>query len=330
MGQKAFDAYVEPARASAGFFRTIAGVVLIIVGWLLSTTIVMGGFVVSQIMAGMEVPEALASIETDLESGTPASIVRMLATFVGIWPAAWAVLRILHGRPFGTLFAPEGRIRWDEFGIGLLLALGLFVASTLVGTLLVGMPERSALSLADWAMWLVPLAVVVFIQASGEELIFRGYLFQQLTARWRSPVLAGVLTSILFGLAHFTPGNSAIMNVVYVAATLVFGLIAALLVWRTGSLAAAMGIHVGNNFGALTLTGLDGGPVGSQLFVHAAGAKETLILIDLGAMTLLLVLLVSAACPRRLRGDDGDGRGRGRIAAAPWARDPSAGTVGRP
>lgn len=301
MSQASFDRYVAPARARAGFLRMVAGLALIVVGWLASTALVMGAWVGLEASSGRSLAEAVALLGDEFMSGTPGSIALTLATFIGIWPATWMAVRLLHGRSFGTLLAPERRFRLGEFGAGLALALLLWLAGTVLGVLLVGLPERSELAVSTWMLWLVPLAVLVFVQAAGEELIFRGYLLQQLAALSRSPVVWAVLPALLFGLAHFDPDRAPLMNLVYVATTLVVALIAALLVWRTGSIAAAMGIHAGNNFGAICLTGLKGVASGSQLWVYDAPVMDELILIDFALMTVLLVWLISPACPRRLR-----------------------------
>lgn len=301
MGQQAFESYVAPARERSGVGRLILGLIVIVAGWIGWTALVMGVWVALEVGSGRPVPEAVELLGAEFMSGTPRSIALMLATFIGIWPAVWLVVRVLHRRPFATLLSPERRVRWGELGYGLGLAALLWLVGSAVAVLLVGAPHRSELALGSWAVWLVPLALLVFAQAAGEELIFRGYVLQQLAARWRSPLVWAVLPALVFGLAHFSPDRAPLMNAVYVAATLVFGLIAAVLVWRTGSLAAAMGVHAGNNFGAICLTGLEGVASGSQLWVHQAAYKEALIVVDLVLMTALLAWLVSPACPRRLR-----------------------------
>jgi membrane protease YdiL (CAAX protease family) len=43
--------------------------------------------------------------------------------------------------------------------------------------------------------------LVVFFQAASEELVFRGYLPQQLAARGDSPLVWGFLPSFVFRLA---------------------------------------------------------------------------------------------------------------------------------
>ena len=74
-----------------------------------------------------------------------------------------------------------------------------------------------------------------------EELAFRGYLFPALT-RWKGPWVAAVLSSMLFGAAHFAVYPPEIWPVLTL-----FGFGACLLVWITRSLLPAIALHALNN-----------------------------------------------------------------------------------
>ena len=97
-----------------------------------------------------------------------------------------------------TLFAPERRVRLGDFGKGLLVAAAFALGSTAIG-LTIAEPVATTLPLAVWLAFLVPLVGLVFLQATAEELIFRGYLLQQLALRSRSPLVWAVLPSAAFG-----------------------------------------------------------------------------------------------------------------------------------
>ena len=210
----------------------------------------------------------------------------------GIWPSTWAAVRLLHHQRFRTLISPERRIRWNEFGGGLLLAISFWLITMVVALAVVGAPVRTNLSMGAWLITLAPLAILVFIQASAEELIFRGYMLQQLAARWRSPLIWGALPAVLFGLAHYSGGAQLGIGWHYVVVTVLFGLAAAALVWRTGSLSAAMGLHVGMNLFALSTVGLEGVIEGTQLFLYDRSAARILFTADgLGTLAILLLVL---------------------------------------
>jgi len=142
------DVYVTPATERTGLWRLFVGLVLITVGWLLWTVVVMSGFVLYQLAGGLSVEAALAELGSFVEIASPASVIFQLSTFIGIWPATWATLRLLHGQRFGTLLSPERRLRWGDFFGGLALAGGFWTITLSIGFTVVGMPVRSELALA--------------------------------------------------------------------------------------------------------------------------------------------------------------------------------------
>jgi membrane protease YdiL (CAAX protease family) len=97
----------------------------------------------------------------------------------------------------------------------------------------------------------------VFIQAGGEELFFRGYVMQRLAARYRNPIVWALLPSVAFGALHFFNGVSLEHSIYYVISTAIFGATAAAIVWRTGDLSAAIGLHVATNVIAFLVSGTD-------------------------------------------------------------------------
>ncbi|MDH3665447.1 MAG: CPBP family intramembrane metalloprotease [Paracoccaceae bacterium] len=281
--------------------RMMVGVFLISLGWLLWTILTMSVVVLYHLITGHPLAESLSVVSALLEDSSPVGVLFKLVTFFGIWPAAWATVRLLHAQPFGTLFSPERRIRWGDFVLGFAMAGGFWLVTIVIGIAIIGAPARTELSIGAWAIALAPLAIMVFFQASAEELIFRGYILQQLAVRWRNPIIWGFLPAFLFGLAHY--GNGAPLGVGwhYVVVTLLFGTTAAAMVWRTGSLAAAMGMHTGFNIFSLSIIGLEGILDGTQLFLYGVDKIELLFYADGISTFAVLLFVLSPLCPLRPR-----------------------------
>lgn len=284
-----------------GLWRMAVGLAIIIACWLAWVIVVMLALTLFYISQGSGIQEALEQLNLLVATPSPAGILFRLLTFAGIWPGAWAALALLHKQRFGTLFAPEGRIRWGDYAGGLLLAAVFALATLAVNTALVGLPARTELSLGNWLTVLGPLLVLLFFQASGEELVFRGYMLQQLAARYRSPLVWGFLPAFLFGLAHYSNGTEIGLGWHYVAVTALVGMAGAALVWRTGSLAMAMGLHTGMNISSLLVVGLEGILDGTQLFRYGGADAPTLFLTDGAASLVLLLFVVSPLFPARSR-----------------------------
>ena len=88
------------------------------------------------------------------------------------------------------------------------------------------------------------------IQAAAEEIFFRGYLMQALGSLVARPWFGVVVSSVVFALLHGT------QNLPLFVDRLAFGLLAAILVWKTGGLEASIAAHVVNNVFAYGIAGV--------------------------------------------------------------------------
>ncbi|AOJ06264.1 CPBP family intramembrane glutamic endopeptidase [Burkholderia mayonis] len=82
-------------------------------------------------------------------------------------------------------------------------------------------------------------AAAFLLVALAEEIAFRGYAFFTLAQRTH-PVVAAALTSLAFGISHVSNRNENIAGIVPVV---IYGLVACVAIWRTGSLWWALGEH---------------------------------------------------------------------------------------
>lgn len=221
----------------------------------------------------------------------------VLLSFTGVWLGVWIVAGLLHRRSLGSVLAGRGRWRNGQFWGGFAVAAGF---SALMASLAVATGRGEMVGEADpfaWGLYVLPLAVAVAVQSCGEEVLFRGYLQQQLAARFRTPWIWLILPSVLFGLLH---GGEGWQGIGYVLITALIGIVAGVMVWRTGSLAAAMGLHFGNNFSVFLLLGPNALP---DMLENPDAAREMLtvetFVIDGVFFFALLLILLSARSPLR-------------------------------
>ena len=290
----AFEAYVAPARARNQIWRLLLGlalVVLVYLAWLLGTGALAWRLIGDDAMAG-----ALAGLAAGT---TPWSLVVLLFTFLGMGIGAALAVRLLHRRRVSSLFGPLRRVLADFLAVGLL-------AGVVFGAALFLWPGFGDLVAAtDPGLWwrFLPLALLgLLVQTGAEEVLFRGYLQQQLAARFRSALAWAVVPSVAFGLVHFDPVTMGGNAWLIVLATAFFGLVAADLTARTGSLGAAWGLHFVNNFFALFLVTMGGALDGLALYrlpdLDPAG-PELVPLLALDLVLLGLVWLVARHWLRR-------------------------------
>jgi membrane protease YdiL (CAAX protease family) len=181
---------------------------------------------------------------------TPGALIVLLFTFIGMALGTFAATAWVHKRPIATLFGPRAAVIRDfALGAGLLFAVSLPVALLVLASVSV----TPGVALSTWVLFL-PLAVLgLLIQTGAEEILFRGYLQQQLAARFVSRWVWMVLPSVLFGLVHYAPTETGPNTWMLIAATGFFGLLLADLTARSGNIGIAWGLHFANNVMAMLI-----------------------------------------------------------------------------
>jgi membrane protease YdiL (CAAX protease family) len=288
-----FERFVAPARQKPQLWRFVLGVALVVLIYLL-WMLAMG--VVVWLSVGLEGLEG-ALVEIALGS-SPKSLLILLTTFFGLALGCFAAVRWLHGRKIGSLFGRAPVVLRD-----FVLGLGAIAAVSIVGfTLSSG--SYQLLTGVDLHIWLIflPAALLgLLVQTGAEELVFRGYLQQQLAARFSSPVIWLGLPTILFGLAHFSPEIMGENTWLVIAATTLFGLAAADLTARSGSIGLSWGIHFGNNIIAILLITTGGGLDGLALYRFPFGPDDVLVMRPLILIDLAVLSATWGLCRLALR-----------------------------
>ncbi|WP_375260706.1 lysostaphin resistance A-like protein [Palleronia sp.] len=289
----AFRAFIVPARRRSALWRLVLGIVVMVVVILawgaaqIGAVYLWGGRTgAREALAGMVEPEA------------PGGTILLLATFIGMAVAPVVAARLLHGRGLGSLVGPWARAA-RHFGWAVSLVGVVYLIS--IGVTGLGNPPEPNLTPGVWVR-LLPLALVlVLIQTGAEELIFRGYLLQQLAARFPWRIVWLVLPALVFGALHYDPATAGDNAPMIVGSAAAFGLVAADLTARTGSLGAAWGLHFANNVAALLIVATKGTITGLALYVTPYAADDVEATGALIAADALVLVAIWAILRWRLR-----------------------------
>jgi len=275
-----FDAFVAPARRYPQLWRLIAGIVVGIVFYL--------GFVLGLILlatrAGLDPARALSGDGSPLESSL------LLFSFAGMSGGVLLAARLFHKRGWASLVGPDLVEAWRYFRLSSTIVFAIMIGWTALG--IWDSPPTPNLPFGIWLVWLPSSLILVLLQTGSEELVFRGYLQQQLAARFRSRWIWWLVPSALFGLAHLDREVMGPNAWLVVADTFLIGLVAADLTARTGNLGAAIGLHFTNNAMVLLFVAMQGNLSGLSLNVTTFSLADTamvrqMLLIDLGVIVLL-------------------------------------------
>ncbi|MEL6914549.1 MAG: CPBP family intramembrane glutamic endopeptidase [Pseudomonadota bacterium] len=282
MAYPGFETHTAPAAARAELWRTALGAVLILLvyaglavgfiagaGWLLSDEVT-----ANQIAAG----------------STPLAVVILLAHFAVMVIAVAVVTRLLHRRGALTLMGDRTHLLRD-----FLRMAGIAAAMAALATVFILLTQEITMEIAPgrWLLFL-PLALpLLLLQTGAEELVFRGYLQQQLGARFGVGVRAAwmVCPALIFAVLHVDPASQGQNLWLVVLVITLFALLTADITARTGSIGAAWGLHFVNNVQALLIFSLEGPLSGLSLasLGLSAASPAALPLFAADAAVLLIV-----------------------------------------
>lgn len=253
------DLLLTEARKKPELWRLAAGVMLVLALW----------FMMGLAFDSLILPVVLALTGgADLEYGNdPVGMAVLLGGFLLPTLAVALTLPILHGRSLASLLGPRRRLLWQGGRVLAAMAV-LMVVILVLPPYDMGAPVERNMALGRW-LTLLPLSLLlVLIQTSAEEILFRGYLQQGLAARFQSPLVWMLLPSALFGMGHYMPQQAGDNAWLIVAVSGFYGLVMADLTARAGSLGPAIAVHFANNVWSLLVVSTPSSLSGLALMLH--------------------------------------------------------------
>jgi hypothetical protein len=167
------------------------------------------------------------------------------------------VVKYLHNQPFLKVTTSRKKMDWGRFWFG----FGLIAFTTIVFTAIdyYSNPEDYVLQFDLIPFLILALIAVIMVplQTSFEEYLFRGYLMQGIGVALKNRWMPLLLTSLVFGGLHFfNPEVEKLGNIVmiyYIGTGLFLGVITLM----DEGMELALGFHAGNNLVAALLVTAD-------------------------------------------------------------------------
>lgn len=219
---------------------------LIALGIFIGFTIVL---VVLLLVSTLVIPEVRPAITKLITTGTidnslPVILAFSLSSIAVILPSVLLARLAMGPRPVGLLWSIAGRMRWRWMARLMLPVVIAYGVSTLFSVVLLPLltGERIPSAAVSSTTWIVVIVAVLLVplQATAEEIFFRGYLAQTIGGWLKHPLFAILLPVPLFTIGH----QYDVWGLIDVS---VFAVVAGWLAWRTGGLEASIVAHVVNN-----------------------------------------------------------------------------------
>lgn len=202
-------------------------------------------------------------------------------------------VRFMHKKRFTSLINTTGKFDWMKLLKGASIWTAVMAALTFIPILTTAQDYQITFNPKTFGILFI-LSVLAFpVQASFEEIFFRGYLMQAFGLLSKKPIVPLLATSILFALVHFFNGTDLQMSVMMVVGTLVIGLMLGIIVLGENRLETAMGIHIANNmFVAIIYNSTDSGlgNLPSIITVQQSDAVTGTMGILIAAVAVIIII----------------------------------------
>lgn len=223
---------------------------------------------------------------------TNLGLVLMMLPFITGLTTAILLLRPLHKRSFAEVVNGTKTIRWNRaftgFAIWFVIMAIYFIVDYTVD------PSNYVLqfNISAFLPLLLISALLIPLQTTFEELLFRGYLGQAIGAWTKNRWLVMIIPAVLFGLMHIA--NPEVKEYGFWIAMpqyIMFGLVFGLITVLDDGIEVSMGLHAANNiFASLMITNkasaLQTEAVFNQQTVNPN--KETLALLIMSVVFILI------------------------------------------
>lgn len=270
------------------WWRYLVGVIIIFVAWQIV------GMIPLLIFLGIEmVNGASLGAISDISQmagllGNNLFLFLMLFSFaVGligvILSAKW-----LHNQSFLNLTTARPKIDWKRFWF-IFVLWGVFsVASTLLAYY--AAPEEYVFNFNAQPFFILCAIIILLmpLQTSFEEYLFRGYLMQGLGVIFKNRWLPLLLTSVGFGLLHGLNPEVAelgpIMMIFYIGTGLVLGIMTLM----DDGMELALGFHAANNMFAAFLVTSDWSALQTDALLTYTADPETIGFAEIGGPVFII------------------------------------------
>ena len=162
-------------------------------------------------------------------------------------PGIWLVVVKLHELSFKTIVTTRKKIDYNKIIFSFLVWAAVVTTFFIIGYFIT--PENYELNfkLKEFLILFVIAILLVPVQTTVEELVFRGYLMQGFGGLFNSRLLALFFTSIIFGLLHLANPEVAALGNLILIQYLGYGFTLGIMTLMDDGLELAIGSHAANN-----------------------------------------------------------------------------------
>jgi len=237
-------------------WRYLLGTIVIFIIWQLGTIPFAAAIFSKVLMDGGDL-EALQEDQSLLMKVLDPNLtlfLMLLSFAIGLF-GLYIWLKGVHQQPMKAITTARKKVDWQRIWFGFSLIAGTTLVLTGVDYFLHPESYEVQFDLGSFALLFILAIVMIPLQTSFEEYLFRGYLMQGIGVMTRTRWVPLLLTSVIFGGIHFFNPEVAKMGPILMIYYIGTGLFLGIITLMDDGLELALGFHAGNNLiGALLVT----------------------------------------------------------------------------
>ncbi len=236
-------------------------------------------------------------------------------------------LKVLQKKKLISVINTRNKVRWSRIGKGAIYWFAILLVLDLISYLIDPGSFKISFNLQNNFWILALLALIAFpIQASFEEVFFRGYLVQgvSLIGNWspknrlllylmrkislirrlvlgislyifdkfKKPWVVLLVTSLIFSLLHWWNGSTIILSLSIVSGTFIIGLMLGIITLADDGIEMAIGVHIINNIYVSVIHSSPDGGLGNlpSIIVSPSDPYAAPLFLILAAAVLIYLL----------------------------------------
>ena len=225
------------------FWRYLVGVVLIVLGltlgqipWTVAVSLKNGTD-----LLGMTEMELMNSLDSNL------NLFLLLLSFAIGLIALFIVVKKLHKQSLIALTTSRKKIDWSRCVFSFFITALLIFAGICLEYFLAPENYEWNFNLGPFLILLVISLLLIPLQTSFEEYLFRGYLMQGIGAFVKNRWVPLLITSVVFGLLHFANPEVETFGKFIMVSYIGIGLLLGIITLMDEGMELALGFHAANN-----------------------------------------------------------------------------------
>lgn len=235
------------------FWRYLLGSVVIIMASMIGYIPLFVALGLKSFGEGKPFPTDNNALMTYLEPNL--TLFLLMLSFVTAMGGIYLVVRYFHKQSWREVSTGRPKLDWGR----VLFSFGLWSLFTIITTIITyySSPENFVINFKPLPFAILALIGIVMIpiQTSTEEYVFRGYLMQGFALLAKNRWFPLVMTSLIFGLLHLSNPEVVKMGPVIMIYYIGTGLFLGILTLMDDGMELSLGFHAANNLlGALLVT----------------------------------------------------------------------------